>query len=64
MRWLTQNQNERKDLPNISEKLQFFLFADDTNIYYESKDLKELEKTVNIELKQVDMSGPPYLLRV
>ena len=33
------------DLPNISDKLNFFLFADDTNIYYESKDLKELEKT-------------------
>ena len=32
------------DLPNISEKLTFFLFADDTNIYYESKDLEELEK--------------------
>ena len=24
------------DLPNISKKLKFFLFADDTNIYYES----------------------------
>ena len=39
------------DLPNISSKLKFFLFADDTNIYYESSDLKELEKTVNQELK-------------
>ena len=38
------------DLPNISDKLLFFLFADDTNIYYESHDLKELEKTVNSEL--------------
>jgi hypothetical protein len=28
------------DLPNISDKLKFFLFADDTNIYYEDKDLK------------------------
>ena len=28
------------DLPNISSKLSFFLFADDTNIYYESSDLK------------------------
>ena len=37
------------DLPNISSKLNFFLFADDTNIYYESDDLKELEKTVNQE---------------
>ena len=43
------------DLPNISEKLQFFLFADDTNIYYESKDLKELEKTVNGELKKLTL---------
>ena len=39
------------DLPNISNKLSFFLFADDTNIYYESADLVELEKTVNKELK-------------
>ena len=43
------------DLPNISDKLQFFLFADDTNIYYESKDLKVLEKTVNEELKKLSL---------
>ena len=43
------------DLPNISEKLTFFLFADDTNIYYESKDLEELEKTVNEELKKLSL---------
>ena len=43
------------DLPNISKKLQFFLFADDTNIYYESNDLKLLEKTVNEELKKLTM---------
>jgi retron-type reverse transcriptase len=41
------------DLPSISDKLRFFLFADDTNIYYESKDLIELEKTVNSELKKL-----------
>ena len=41
------------DLPNISNKLKFFLFADDTNIYYDSKDLIELEKTVNSELKKL-----------
>ena len=40
------------DLPNISEKLSF-LFADDTNIYYESDNLQELEKTVNGELKKL-----------
>ena len=41
------------DLPNISNKLRFFLFADDTNIYYESKNLIELENTVNSELKKL-----------
>ena len=43
------------DLPNISTKLNFFLFADDTNIYYESNDLKNLEKTVNLELKKLSL---------
>ena len=43
------------DLPNISNKLQFFLFADDTNIYYESNDLRHLEKTVNEELKKLSL---------
>ena len=38
------------DLPNISKVLNFYLFADDTNIYYESKSLKDLEKTINKEL--------------
>ena len=37
------------DLPNISKILNFYLFADDTNIYYESKSLHELERTVNKE---------------
>ena len=41
------------DLPNISNKLKFFLFADDTNIYYESEDLKILEKTMNKELEKL-----------
>ena len=40
------------DLPNISSKLKFFLFADDTNIYFESKDLRNIEKIINIELKK------------
>ena len=43
------------DLPNISDKLDFFLFADDTNIYYDSADLLELEKTVNEELKKLSL---------
>ena len=40
------------DLPNIS-KLHFFLFADDTNIYLESDDLKKLETTMNKELNKL-----------
>ena len=43
------------DLPNVSEKLNFFLFADDTNIYYESNDLQNLEKVVNNELKHLSL---------
>ena len=31
------------DLPNISDKLKFFLFADDTNIYFQSR-LKKIRK--------------------
>ena len=30
------------DLPNISKKLDLYLFADDTNIYYEDQSLVNL----------------------
>ena len=38
------------DLPNISKILDIYLFADDTNIYFEDESLKNLEKKVNKEL--------------
>ena len=41
------------DLPNISNNLKFFLFADDTNIYLEDSNLNTLEKTMNKELKKL-----------
>ena len=41
------------DLPNVSKKLKFYLFADDTNIYCESSDLSNLIKIVNRELRSV-----------
>ena len=41
------------DLPNASKKLNFYLFADDTNIYCESSDLPNLIKVVNKELRSV-----------
>ena len=39
----------------IFQKNYFFLFADDTNIYYESNDLKSMEKTINEELKNLTL---------
>ena len=39
------------DLPNISKLLDFYLFADNTNIYCEANTLDELEKKINKELK-------------
>ena len=42
-------------IPNVSDKLKFFLLADDTNIYYEASDLLDLEKVINKELKQLSM---------
>ena len=41
------------DLPNISKKLNFYLFADDTHIYHECKSIQELEKVTNKELKKL-----------
>ena len=41
------------DLPNSSSKLSFYLFADDTNIYFESLSLSNLQKVVNKELRHV-----------
>ena len=32
------------DLPNISKVLDYYLFADDTNIYYESDNMDKLGK--------------------
>lgn len=38
------------DIQNSSDKLNFYLFADDTNILYANKNLKSLELIVNQEL--------------
>ena len=43
------------DLPNISTKLKFYLFADDTNIFFQSNNLDNLERTVNNELKKLSL---------
>ena len=41
------------DLPNTSCLLTFHLFAGDTDIYFSSKNLSQLEATLNHELKSV-----------
>ena len=41
------------DLPYVSKALQFYLFADDTSIYYDANDLITLQKVINRELRKV-----------
>ena len=36
-----------------SDKLKFYLFADETNILYADKNLEAVKQTVNAELKNV-----------
>ena len=43
-------------LPSVSKVLSFFLFADDTNIYFKSSDNVHLQKVVNRELRKVRKS--------
>ena len=41
------------DLPNASKHLKFYLFADDTNLYYDSETLDDVIKKVNKRLKHI-----------
>ena len=41
------------DIHNASDKLEFYLFADDTNWLYTDKNLRSLETTMNLELSRV-----------
>ena len=41
------------DIPNTSSKFAFYLFADDTSIYFESGNLEQLQMVVNSELKHI-----------
>ena len=41
------------DIFMASDKLTFYLFADDTNLLYADKNLKSLETVVNCELSKV-----------
>ena len=41
------------DLPNCSKKLSFRIFADDTNVFFTSDKIKDLETVMNEELKLI-----------
>ena len=41
------------DIRRCSNKFRFYLFADDTNILYADKNLKDLETLVNVELQNL-----------
>ena len=41
------------DLPNVSDKVEFVLFADDSNFMLSSANPKELEKSLNRELRDI-----------
>ena len=49
------------DLPSVSKTLNFYLFADDTNIYFDAESLEKIEKTVNTELKKVNRWLVPWI---
>jgi len=50
------------DIPNISSKLAFFLFVDDTSIYFESGNLEQLRKVINFELKYVNVEKTNFVI--
>ena len=41
------------DLPNISNRLKFFLFAYDTSIHFDSNNIPTLQTVVNRKLRKV-----------
>ena len=42
-------------LANISKKLKFILFADDTNVFYADKNLVDVMGVLNYELKNLSV---------
>ena len=41
------------DIINVLDKLKFVLFANDVNIMYSSKEIENVENTVNIEMSKI-----------
>jgi hypothetical protein len=40
-------------MPNCSKKLSFRIFADDTNVFYSSNSIDDIEKVMNEELQSI-----------
>ena len=51
--WTYRCGRKCNDLPKVSKVLPFYLFADDTNIYFESSNLLHLQKTMNKQIRYV-----------
>lgn len=43
------------DICNVSQKLKFILFADDTNVFYSGKDIKEICDVISGELEKLNL---------
>jgi glutamate racemase len=43
------------DICNVSPKLKFILFADDTNVFYSGKDIKEICDVISEELEKLNI---------
>ena len=41
------------DLPNVSKVMQFYVFVDDTSIYFDSDNLFNLQTIINRELNKI-----------
>ena len=41
------------DIPSVYKVLLFYIFTDDTNIYFKSSDIVHLQKVMNRELRKV-----------
>ena len=49
--WTSSFSHIHNDLPNVSKLLSFYLFDDDTNIYFEANDLVSLHKINELRIE-------------
>jgi len=52
------------DLPNCPLASDIVLYADDTVLYYSSKDLSDLQRHLNVDLETVSESCSPEIFQL